>query len=197
MNGGLLPGGELNMSARAGKFAATVSIIALTLLSIQASATARVSRISFEKLIQDSDIIALARVEAVRTGRGGQKSAEATVLELWKGESAKAIKFLASPTWTCDIANAVEGERAALFLGKRPFFSSMLEIAHSGRGRMPLRDIDGVEYATIWTADVILPRDIPTVPGPDPEYDFIESVELSKLKAAVLEILSETKPESE
>lgn len=54
--------------------------------------------------------------------------------------------------------------------------NSFWMVAHSGRGRMPLRTINGVDYVTLWTEDVILPKRIKTVEGPEAEYDFIRSV---------------------
>ncbi len=61
---------------------------------------------------------------------------------------------------------------------KAPF----MLIAWSGRGRMPLRKIGNVEYATLWTGDIQLPGHIQTIPGPETEYaSFIRSAKLTDL----------------
>ena len=52
---------------------------------------------------------------------------------------------------------------------------------------MRLREVEGKTQATLWTDDVLLPKGTPTIPGPEPKYSFIRSVELSKLKELVRE----------
>ncbi|HUR28698.1 MAG TPA: hypothetical protein VM509_10970 [Planctomycetota bacterium] len=131
--------------------------------------------------------------------------AEAEVVELLKGErSLKRVHFLAQRTWTCDTSEAVTGETALFFFNSlalpepsRPrFLRSMLEftsdspayrIAHSGRGRMPLRVVDGDPYATYWT-EVVMPQDLPNIDGPEPEYvGFIRSAPLPLLVSKIKE----------
>lgn len=58
--------------------------------------------------------------------------------------------------------------------GATPF----LEVAWAGRGRMPIREVDGRQYATLWTGDVRLPEGISTIDGPQSQRSFIRSVEL-------------------
>src|SRR6266446_4996845 len=104
-----------------------------------------------------SNEIVLARVVEVNTVKG-VKIARVKVLETYKGKGVNELLFLAQPTWTCDIAEAVKGETALLFLttyvGGRDIFGRlptrkelegagirqpMFLIPDSGRGRMPLR----------------------------------------------------------
>ena len=87
-------------------------------------------------------------------------------------------------TWTCDISDAKKGEEVVLFL-TRTKGGPGLEICHSGRGRMPLREVRGKTDATLWVFDVRLPEGTATIPGLEPEYSFIRSVELAKLKELV------------
>ena len=139
-----------------------------------------VTPISFEALVQRSDIIVVAKVESVSRPLIGRRYAKAKVTEVWKGTQMERIEFLASPTWTCDIADAEEGETVLLFLIKSSK-SRSYAIAHSGRGRMPLRPVDAKIYATFW-ADIRLPKDTPTIDGPEPKLDFIRSVDVEALR---------------
>jgi hypothetical protein len=110
----------------------------------------------------------------------------------------------AQRTWTCDIADAQKGESALFFLAdgremKQPrrFWRALdrlgtqvrfYTIEWAGRGRMPLRTIDGVEFVTLWT-DVRLPSDVAAVDGP--EAGFIHSARLDDVLAAVLASLDQ------
>ncbi len=89
------------------------------------------------------------------------KVATARVVETWKGEAGKDVRFVASPTQPCDIADAKEGEKLVLFLegGKD---SSIKMIAHVGRGGMLLHDVKDKPYATV-SDDVILPKGTRTI----------------------------------
>jgi hypothetical protein len=61
------------------------------------------------------------------------------------------------------------------------------QLAHSGRGRMPLRTVENRRYATVWVTDVGLPSSVSTISGPEAEYDFIRSVPLDELVRLVAE----------
>ena len=65
----------------------------------------------------------------------------------------------------------------------------LLQIAHSGRGKMPLRRIDGLDFVTSWS-DVLLPKEISTVAGPEPKYEFIRSANLEQIIKSIEKILS-------
>ena len=71
-------------------------------------------------------------------------------------------------------------------LGFRERINALVGSAHfwhlswSGRGRMPIRSVQGMQYVTLWTADVRLPATIPTIGGPERKYSaFIQSAPLS------------------
>lgn len=73
-------------------------------------------------------------------------------------------------------------------LGFRERINAMAGSTHfwrlswSGRGRMPIRIVQGKPYVTLWTADVHLPATIRTIGGPEREYSaFIRSAPLSKV----------------
>jgi hypothetical protein len=56
------------------------------------------------------------------------------------------------------------------------------QVSWAGRGQMPIKDLSGTKYATLWVGDVRLPEGINTVGGPDPEYSsFIRSAPLAPL----------------
>ena len=83
------------------------------------------------------------------------------VVETWKGSELREVRYYASPSWTCDTSFAKKGERVVLFLTKQKD-SKLLRITHSGRGRMPMRDVKDKRHATI-SDDVILPDKTPTI----------------------------------
>lgn len=158
-------------------------LIAFVVLFMASELAARVASIEFSNLVASSEMIVVAKVESVSSPLIGKKYAKARVTEVWKGTKTETIQFLASPTWTCDISEAKKGETVLLFLTKSEK-SRSYAIAHSGRGRLPLRTVTGKNYAAFWP-DVILPKDIATIDGPEPKWDFIRSVELDALRKLV------------
>jgi hypothetical protein len=169
-------------------------MIMLGLVILPTPAEAKVASITLKKLTESSDLIVVATETTVEDGPAGLnlgeetkspiKVATARVVEVWKGKAGPDVRYIASPTWTCDISEAKVGERVVLFLSKSKGVPFML-IEHSGRGRMPIRDVNGKPHATVWVGDVQLPRGVATIPGPEPEYGFIRSVDLDDLKGAV------------
>lgn len=110
------------------------------------------------------------------------KIADASVLEVWKGPKVSKIRFVASPTWTCDASDAIQGEKALLFLFGKP--GEPYTIAANGRGRLPLIIVEGARFLTIWK-DFMLPQETPKVTGPDSKFAFIQSVELARVREIV------------
>lgn len=136
---------------------------------------------------------------------GTVRVAEAEVLRVVKGERATTkVHFLAQATWTCDISDAKVGETALLFLRESSWVadegptlraalrestggSAMFVLMHSGRGRMPIRQVGASDFATYWT-DVVMPKELENVDGPEPEYSgFIRSAALADLEKLALE----------
>jgi hypothetical protein len=157
--------------------------IAFAILLTASQSLAMVTSIPFTNLIANSDLIVVAKVESVSSPLIGKHYAKARVTEVWKGAKPNTVEFLASRTWTCDISEAKKGETVLLFLTKGGK-SRSYAIAHSGRGRLPLCTVSGKTYATFWP-DVILPKEVPTIDGPEPRRDFIRSVEIAILRDLV------------
>jgi hypothetical protein len=164
----------------------SVLTVLLALLT-ETSALAKVGGISFDELVQRCDIIVVAKVESVTRSISGNRFAKAKITEVWNGAETVRVEFLASPTWTCDVSEAKKGETVLLFLVKSDESRSYM-IAVSGRGRMPLRIVNGKSYATFWP-EVRLPKDTATIDGPDPKWDFIRSVDVETLRDLVKKAL--------
>lgn len=165
----------------------TLLLAVLTSVLTTSQVWAEVGRGRFDDLAKGSDIIVVAKIQSVRKPIFGKHYAKAKVIEVWKGKQTETVEFLASPTWTCDISEAKEGETVLLFLVKSDKSRSYV-IARSGRGRMPLRDVNDKTYATFWP-EVILPADTSTVDGPEPRWKFIRSVEVTTLRDLVKKAL--------
>ena len=162
----------------------------LTVLFACVSAThlfAKVATISLEELVQRSDIIILAKVETFTRPFIGKRYAKAKVTDVWKGTQVDRVEFLASPTWTCDISDARKGETVLLFLTKRGT-SRSYAIVHSGRGRLPLRTVGSMSYATFWP-EIRFPMDTPSIDGPEPNWSFIRSVDVETVRDLVKKAL--------
>ncbi|QEH35555.1 hypothetical protein OJF2_41080 [Aquisphaera giovannonii] len=135
---------------------------------------AEVKETNIESLATNSELIVVAKVTKIEDAPASLerddpsmpplKVATARVLETWKGGPVREVRYIASPDWTCDTSHADEGERVVLFLSyehwrkDRTFFS----ITHAGRGRMPIREVEGKRYAAVQD-DVILPAGTPTI----------------------------------
>jgi len=171
-------------------------IVISALAILPTSAEARVAPITLKELVDSSDLIVVAYETKVEDRPGELKLGEedvirspikvatARILEVWKGKTGPDVHYIASPTWTCDISEARVGEQVVLFLSKSEGVPFML-IGHAGRGRMPIRDVEGKAFATIWTHDIRLPKGVMTIPGPETKYEFMRSVELSQLRWTV------------
>jgi hypothetical protein len=174
------------------------SLLAIGLALSPSSVRASVGTITLKELVDGTDLIVLATVTKVEDGPANLKLGEdvfppikiatARVLEAWKGNTGHEVRYLASSTWICDISDAKVGERVVLFLMRPkdwPKAWPFRVIAHAGMGRMPIRDVEGKAFATIWTEHVRLPKGVMTIPGPATKYEFIRSVELSQLRWTV------------
>lgn len=65
----------------------------------------------------------------------------------------------------------------------------LVYVWHDGRGRLPIREVNGKRFATLWVGDVRLPEGTPTIDGPEQQYTFIRSIELSILRDLVKQFL--------
>jgi hypothetical protein len=133
-------------------------------IGVVALASARVGTISTDQLAEASELIVTAKVDKLFE-RANVTIASATVLTVIKGtQTSKTVEFVACRTWKCDTSAAISGETVLLFL--KPFLArkgrimlsqdldqarklskakgqTLFEIAHSGRGRVPLIEKQG------------------------------------------------------
>jgi hypothetical protein len=175
---------------------ASNAIITSVLTSLPTVVRAEVADVTLKKLVARSALIVVAKVSKIEDGSAdirpvedrspSVKVATAQVVATGKWANIREVRFVASPTRYCDIASASEGERLVFFLEKRDD-STIMMIADVGRGGMPLREVEGMAYATLRSENVRLPKGTATIPGPDLRYSFIRSVELSTLKELVRE----------
>jgi hypothetical protein len=146
------------------------------------NASARIGSAPIDQLIAHSDAIVVAKVSELLPTSTSEKDlvyATASIRRTLKGALTDSFLFRASGGWICDTSGALKDETALFFLGRGD--DGTFYIQWAGRGRMPLREIDGRTYVTLWD-NVVLPKDAPMVPGPDPRYDFIRSVELTYIE---------------
>ncbi len=164
--------------------------LSLVVLSLTAPTQGRaeVADIALKELSARCDRIVVARVIKVEDGpaelqpSGSEfppvKVAIAEVLETWKGDPVKEVRYIATPTEFCDIAAAEKGERVVLFLERSK--DSPDRIAHVGRGRMPIESVEDRKYAVL-PDEVKLPRGTPTISRKHTE----RAVELETLRRLV------------
>ncbi|MHC4161512.1 MAG: HEAT repeat domain-containing protein [Planctomycetota bacterium] len=128
--------------------------------------------------------------------------AEVEVLQCLKGlPRPKRVWFLAEGTSRVDRSHAVKGEKALFFLAdlkgqirendgdvndplRAPAFwrhvkeltggAPFLQLCWAGHGRMPVEQVEGVEFAALCAWHVHLPTDTPTIPGADPRLSDLE-----------------------
>jgi hypothetical protein len=141
---------------------------------------AKLAPIWLKELIAISDVIVVAEVESVSRPLIGKRYAKARVIQVLKGKESGAIEFLASARGIEDVSDAKKGEIDLLFLTRIPQ-SQSYTITFAGRGRMPLRVVAGKTYLTLWP-DVVLPEGTTTIEGPDPQWRFIRSVEMARIR---------------
>jgi hypothetical protein len=182
------------------------ALFALFFLASADSARAKVGGMTLKEMIKYSAYIVVARVESVKVV-DGIRVARAVPQQEFKGERGqKPFYFVAEGTWRCDTSTAVEGETVLLFLSRikdnvvkrdmigkpvaRVKVEPLFSITHSGRGRMPVRIVEGKTYVTLWTGGVSLPRSMKSIPGEEKRYSSFRSVLLSD----IVQILSRLKP---
>jgi hypothetical protein len=177
----------------------TICIFVASLFAaIPAPSTAAMEPITFKQLVTKSETIVLAEVLRVEEAPRDfefeprdermppLKIATARVIETWKGQAEREIRFFASPLFQCDTSSAEKGQPMVLCLGNRTK-SGIMRISHGGRGGMPIREVGNKAYATIDNFTVDLPEGTRTIPGPRPRFSFIRSIELSDVKELVRE----------
>ena len=146
--------------------------IAAVLASMNGTVIASVRDIELKELIGSSDLIVVARVTKIEAGPERISSidghlhhsriATAEVIETWKGVAVREVRYNAFPSWQCNMSWAYKGERVLLLLEKSSGLSVM-SIAWSGRGRMPIQEFRGKCYVELPTG-VYTSSGTPTIP---------------------------------
>jgi hypothetical protein len=155
-------------------------IVLATILPRVEPVAAKVVSISLAELTERAEFVGIVRVDRISAGIPflRRRRATATVLDSWKGEVKGRVSFVAAPTWICDISDAERNEEAVVFIRDG-------QLLHAGRGRMPIFSRERRRLAAIWD-DVTLPSDIKTEAGPEPQYRFIRSASVSRLRTAIV-----------
>lgn len=161
--------------------------------------SADVAPVTLEKLIKVCEYAVVAKVTKI-IDVDGAKLAEARVLTTLKGKSRKGtIFFIAQPIGIEDTSRAVLNETVLLFLESEPpgvdesspFRQKEREvignnqlwlIAWSGRGRLPVTRIGRTDYIRVLAdtklAEVRLPKEIATMPYPEPNNSRLRLAKL-------------------
>jgi hypothetical protein len=157
------------------------SVLAAVAIALVAGspAKAKVAPATLGDLVQRADFVGIVRVDRVSTRIPllRRSRASATILQSWKGQPSGTVRFIAQPSWICDITEAKVGEEAIVFVERD-------QLLLAGRGRMPIFTREGRRLAAVWP-DVKLPPDIRMEDGPEPEYRFIRGAVVDDLAAAV------------
>lgn len=149
------------------------------------AASARLSSMNIDHLIVYSDEIVLAKVTELLPSSAAERDvvfATVSVEKTYKGSLRGSFLLRASPGVICDSSMAIKDETALFFLNRGD--DGIYYIQFAGRGRMPLRQVNGRTYASLWS-EVLLPKDAPTIAGPDAQSSYVSSVELGYLEALI------------
>jgi len=150
------------------------------------TASARIAPSTLDDLIAESDEIVVAKVtELLPTSTSDRDLvyASASVEKTLKGTLRDSFLFRASPAGICDASGAVKDETALFFLARNG--DGTFYITGAGRGRLPLREVDGKTYVTFTNAGIIIPDSLKTIPGQDPKYAFVVSAALQDMETMI------------
>jgi hypothetical protein len=165
-------------------------LAAAVLIVFTTSASAKLGAFGLDEMIRKADIIVVGKVEALLPKTGAPTNATVRVTEVLKGAPGDTIALNVQQTWTCDVSEAKAGELILLFVWRDQKTGQNL-IYGSGRGRMPIDEVNGKNYATFWP-EVRMPSGVEIVAGPEPKFDFIRRANLANLKDHIGRILKET-----
>jgi hypothetical protein len=129
-----------------------------SILLIQNSVVARVHPSYFKDLVDNSDVIVIAKVIRLKMSGTRTDWAKAKVLQTLKGNSPDTVQFRAYPTFPCDGTTARMGETAMFFLRDQPL-SKHYEIESFGRGRITTRTV-GQSRQALLPYGVVFPSKI-------------------------------------
>ena len=145
---------------------------------------ADVASISLRQLVGRSEVIVVGCVSQVGTDPAmHMRVASVRVDETWKGTALESIKVCLGRRGACDVSTAAVGERVVLFLERdTKNAAGGLWIAHLGRGRAPIRDVNG-------TATCSLSVDIGPIQAPPRGGSAPTDVRLDELRLVVRDLV--------
>ena len=136
--------------------------IAMFFALVAMPALADVNSMSLRELVNESLVIAVGRVTSVVPGINGQVLAMVTVQRVWKGVTGRLLVFDIARRSENDISDAKVGEEVLLFLG-RSQTKDPWSLVDQGRGRWPVRKLNGRFYASVPPDSFSLPGDLQIV----------------------------------
>lgn len=132
------------------------ALIVLSLCALLGSlpASAKVASIPIDELIEQSNVIVIAKVSSLSTqivtahpSRNPKVVlADAVTQRTLKGSIPNNFRFLAQTDFICSETGAVKDELALFFLHRHK--NGELDIMAFGNGRMPIGALDGKQYVT-------------------------------------------------
>lgn len=150
-----------------------------------------------EAVINEANLVVMAKVIDVKTLDKGFKLAEIEVTETLRGQTTNAkLHYIASPLVPGDVSAAQKGETALLFLRRlrKPpaeYPANIKEITHgeaifllaaAGRGRLVPIPIDGDNYIRLRRdRGILLPPSLSALSRQDPEDPSLVLVRLNDL----------------
>ncbi len=150
----------------------TMLLLCLTLVASAPSLYARMSTFGLKFMIHRAQLIVVGEVQSI-----SNEKATIKVLEVIKGVAQSTFELDVRRTWACDTSKASVSETILLFAKKN---DGRISICMSGRGRMPISEVDGKSFAEFWT-DVVMPKEVEVIDGSKSEYSFIRRANLSDL----------------
>lgn len=149
---------------------------------IPLSARGEVGTIKLKDMIRDASAILIGTVEAT-----DGKNATVRVTEVLKGTPGKTLRLNIEQTWECDSSHAVPKETVLLFV-ERDRKNARNRCYMWGRGRMPIEDLGGEEYAR-FRGEVLMPEEIKSIEATEPQWRFQHRASLEDLKSYIKKTL--------
>ncbi|HEY1097766.1 MAG TPA: hypothetical protein VGF99_02515 [Myxococcota bacterium] len=131
------------------------ALLLLSFLLLSSTLHAKKGESSLEQLRVAASVVVVGTVVAVDTLLG---IATLEVDRTVAGPDRSRLRYRSEPNWACDTVGAELGERTLLFLTGD--VGGVMEVAHSGTGRMPLAVRDGHVVATIEAHNFAPPLDV-------------------------------------
>lgn len=130
------------------------SILPVTLVFLELSvfpAMGRMGRLTLNDLWQTSELVVIAQIEVVdEEFKSEHRIAHARIENVLKGSIVGgSVRYIASPTWACDVSDSQPEERVLLFLEHSSRFGQYV-ISGSGRGHLRILTIEGKRFCRVY-----------------------------------------------